>query len=111
MTRYFMGGEMGAFIPSDGNASETTAANTYDTAFSRAALAISGSSSYAFTPDLGLPDEFYVHFKAIRGSSNSITQDVIVLRMATTEVFRVRSNGSQMWMQALISAVWTTVGT
>lgn len=111
MTKYFMGGEMGAFIPSDNNVTESTFTNSYDSAFSRCSVAITGSGSYAFTPDLGLPDEFYVHFKAVRGSSNSTTQDVLVLRTSTTEVFRVRSNGSQVWMQALISAAWTTVGT
>lgn len=111
MTKYFMGGEIGAFLPSDGNVNETTNASLYDTAFSRCAIAITGGSSYAITPDLGLPAAFYIHFKGARGSSNSTTQDMLVLKTATTDVFRVRSNGTSVWMQALISAVWTTVGT
>lgn len=111
MTKYFMGGEMGAFLPSDSNVVESTNANGFDSAFSRCSIAITGSSSYAFTPDLSLPNVFYVHFYCRRNSSNSITQDICVLRTSTTEVFRVRSDGTSVWMQALISSVWTTVGT
>lgn len=110
MTMYFMGGEMAGFIPSDNASVEDASAGYFDSAFSRCATRVSSTTAYFETPDLGLPDEFYVHFAFRRGTTGSFLHTLIALVDGTTEVFRVQATGTTLQMQALVSSVWTNVG-
>lgn len=47
MTILFAGGEMGSFIPADGNCREQTTSAYYDSAFARASINLSGAVTYA----------------------------------------------------------------
>lgn len=62
MTILFGGGEMGAFIPSDGNARETTSqAVMWNSSFSRAALNADATNSYNESAEFTGQDDFYTH--------------------------------------------------
>jgi hypothetical protein len=61
MTILFMGGEMGAFIPADSSATETTSGSPiYDSSFSRCSLRAGGGSYNESATWSGVAD-IYVH--------------------------------------------------
>lgn len=110
MTIYFAGGEMGAFVPTDSSVAESDTAGGYNSAFARTSMRVTGSTAqYAESADFSAPDECYYHFdfSTISGANSG---DAFVLNASGTDVFRVQFTGSALQMQALISAVWTNVG-
>lgn len=114
MTIYFMGGEMGAFIPSDATSFETTGTpwQTWNTSFARCGL-VSGqgsAASYSETATFAAPDDCWFHFELVRMTSSTTTVTGIALSASGTDVFRLRTSDTTVQMQALISAVWTNVG-
>lgn len=88
MTILFMGGEMGAFVPSDNNVFEDTNSTYYDSTFSRAAIHMSGSAAYCESADFTSSNEIWVHF-AIRDGSGSGTA-------SATKVLSVTAGGTEM---------------
>ena len=110
MTFYFAGGEIAPWMPSDSNVHEATAFAGYDTNFARCGLFVFSGSSFAFTPDLNLPDEFYIHFAAERFTSGSNTESLLVLATGSTEVFQVYTDGTTIYLKAYIASSWTTLG-
>jgi hypothetical protein len=111
MTIYFMGGEMTQFIPSDTVSEETTGGSARNNTFVRAAARAQGTSSaYIESLSIAFPDTFYCHADIARTSGVVTTQYPLVFRTATTDVFRLAATNTTLQMQALISAVWTNIG-
>lgn len=75
----FMGSEVGAFIPSDSNATETTDTTLFDSAFCRACLMISGNSSYHDSAAIqNLTDAWCRFDMRVGGNTYNVTNDVFL---------------------------------
>lgn len=114
MTIHILGGEMGGWIPSDGNATERTT-GVWDTAFSRCALGPRGSLSYHESASFSALHELWVHFALTdgAGSGGSTTiQAMVLCNAAGTELFRVRwnSTASQLSMEYWNGSAYATAG-
>lgn len=120
MTILFMGGEMGAFVPS-GSEAESTSNTRYDAAFSRCATEADGSAVdpdlvYVETAHWTAETEGYLHFYLV-GNNSVVTHDVVTFYdNADTQIFRLRttpiSGGYTFTLQYLNAvAAWVTAGT
>lgn len=117
MTILFMGGEMGAFTPSDSTVVEKVEAGRYDPAFARCAIytGARGSVVYAETAAWTAEDEAYLHFEVEANPAGSA--DTLVSLMAGSDAqIRILATVSgdnvihqPQYLSAL--AVWTNIGT
>lgn len=75
------GGEMGFFIPADGDTIETTDAGSYDTSFSRGSTRMNEGPTYAETPDIGdtlLNAWMHFTFEIGGGLAGGSNEDVLI---------------------------------
>jgi hypothetical protein len=123
MTILFMGGEMGAFIPSGGGVSESTTGFRYNGNFARTAMNCDGNTS---TPDAEYGESsswanqtgpVFVHYEEVSAGVAATTHSLLgLINGSGTEVFRIRqafvnSDTRTLQMQYLDgSAVWTNAG-
>lgn len=115
MTIVFGGGEMGAFIPSDGDAKERTASGSYNSTFSRCSLAPSGQLSYGESASFAAMDELWVHFALTNGDgsgTSSTIQALVLSNAAGTNLFRVKwdNTNNTLTMQYWDGAAWQNAG-
>jgi hypothetical protein len=115
MTIVFGGGEMGAFIPSDGATHERTTSNSYNSSFSRCAMEAQGSVSYAESASFAAMDELWVHFTLTNGggsNSTSSIQAIVLTNASDTNLFRVKWNrdANTLEMQYWDGAAYQTAG-
>lgn len=110
MTFYFVGGEMTSFLRSDATSGEGTAGGTYDTAFARCCMVGSNNSNYMYTPELSLPDTFYLHFEGGRYISLAAPGALVELRAGGTGVFRVVAADTSLQMQRWNGSAWVNAG-
>jgi hypothetical protein len=96
MTILFMGGEMGAFVPSDANTIENTGeTDVFDAAFSRCSIEMSGSTSYCESADFAASHSLWVHFAIGAGNGSGTSSTVKILALANaagTNLARVNVN-------------------
>jgi hypothetical protein len=122
MTILFMGGEMGAFIPSDSNANERTGNDTYDAAFARCCLEADGVTTYNESAAFTETADIWLHCE-IQQYGSSITSTtkqpvVVLLDGSDVQVFRLESDfggtatgGSYTWqLQYWNGTAWTNLG-
>lgn len=105
-----MGSEAVSFLPLDSDSYD--AAGNSDTSFARASMKATGSSNFD-SLDIGAPDDFWCHFDFTCDlpAHGSTYRDMITFRTSGgTDVFRVQHIATGCRLQALIAAVWTTVG-
>lgn len=119
MTILFMGGEMGAFTPSDANAVEFTESATFNSSFARCSVGGAGSASYIESPEWTETDDIWIHFEVYQNppvTSGTQTQIATFLNAAGTEVARITSDnpslgGTQTWqLQYWNGSAWTNLG-
>lgn len=119
MTILFMGGEMGAFVPSGGGVREI--ASNYDSTFARGALEADGAVTdpslvYAETAKWTPETEGYLHFYLVGNNSQATHNVVTFWDNSDTQIFRLRTTailgGYTFTLQYLnASAAWVTAGT
>lgn len=114
MTIDFVGGEMSAFSPSDSVATEIGTTSTYDSAFSRCALSVTGLS-YMQTAQLTAMTERWTHIHLTNGNGNNALTDhpVVWLDGSDTEVVRLAATGDingTIALQYWNGASWATAG-
>lgn len=105
-----MGSEDVSFLPLDSDSYCDT--GQVDTSFARASMQATGSSHHE-SLDIGAPDDFWCHFDFSPDlpAHASTYREMITFRTSGgTDVFRVQHIATGCRMQALIAAVWTTVG-
>jgi len=114
MTILFMGGEMGAYIPSDSSVFERTQSNTYDSTFSRSSLGPQGGLAYAESATFAATDDLWVHFTVADGEGNGEGPTDVPLALAAggANLFRVlwSSSGNTLQMQYWTGAAWANAG-
>lgn len=115
MTVLFAGGEMGAFVPSDSNPIESTAASTEFTAgFARCAITVKGSSYIESSPFPSAQQDIWVHFETSRGAGSGaqVARLLEVVDNADVPVFKIETNGSQTTAQMYRwdGAAYQTIG-
>jgi hypothetical protein len=116
MSIYFIGGEMGAYIPSDGNAYESNSdPNAYESGFSRGYLRCTGRVSYVESASHSALDSLWVHFAITDGAGVTGATDVkpmVLANAAGTELFRVNwsSSGGTMSLEYWNGSAWATAG-
>lgn len=103
-----MGGEIGSFTPSDNDLYEDT--QLYNASFARCGLRPVGAATYATSAALALPDDFWVHAEIAQQDSSTSYGYPLVFVNGGTEVLRVGINANGIKIEALVSAVWTQVG-
>lgn len=107
MTVYFAASEVGAFTPTTGN--EYERGSPVNASFSRACL-YGRLGNYAESVPLTLPDEFWIHVDIGKYVGVSDFATVLNFRDGSTDVLRIQIDNDNLRVQALITAVWTTVG-
>lgn len=122
MTTLFMGGEMGAFIPSDSSAIEgtgTLSSGSYDSAFARCWVGGYGSASYIESAAFTETADIWIHFEIAQHSPTSSSTLRTVCTMVNgsgTEVFRLQSDNpfggatATYQLQYWNGAAWTNLG-
>lgn len=108
MTIYFMGSEMGAFIPADSTANDS--ANFADSGFTRGSVFSGTSSAYSESATFAAPDDFWIHGQTGYGDGGGGVSTLLECSASGTGVFRLRGNTTSVQMQALIGGVWTDIG-
>lgn len=116
MSILFMGGEVGAFAPSDSTARENDNATNYNGAFARAALSFNAfsTSSYFESWAWSATAETYIHFD-LKPYTYQGPRPCIVALDGSTEVVRlntkrVDSNTEEITLEAWDGLAWQLVG-
>lgn len=123
MTILFLGGEMGAFVPSGGGVSESTTAD-FNPSFARCAIKLDAGTSdpdvlYAETSAwTAATGDFFLHFEEHPGNVDAVAAiDVVhLLNAAGTSVFRITqsrvSSTSRTWQVQYLNAssAWANAG-
>lgn len=116
MTIEFMGGEMGAMIPSDSDAIEETdaAAGDYNTSFSRCSIRTRGTLCYWESADFlsGALQEIWVHceYTEASGSGGGSVTVIEVVDNADVPVFRLIAGSNDMQMKRWDGAAFQDIG-
>jgi hypothetical protein len=84
----FMGGEMGAFVPSSAKAIESTDVGTYNTSFARCSIDVEGSAEYAESASWTAPTTLYFHCDFYHVAAPLGTGPILSFYNGSTEVFR-----------------------
>lgn len=116
MTELFNGGEMDAFSPSDGTASETITNTRYNSTFARCAISFGGyggsSVSYIETAHWSAQTEAYFHFEL--ESAQVVTTDTIISLLNASDVavvrLRVEATGTYRLQYLNGAATWADAG-
>jgi hypothetical protein len=115
MTIYFAGGEMGAFIPSDTNVSESTS-TIFDSSFARCAVRTMRTTEYAESASFSALADCWLHFEMSSASNGNDTTARAVLTAYTssdTAFARLVSGGggaAVMSLEYWNGTAWTNAG-
>lgn len=113
MTIYFMGGEMGAFIPSDSTVIEAATSGNFNTSFARCAIYAPYTPNYFESPSIGSLTTAWIHFDFGTGSDNYIgdgTRFSWYDGSATERIRFVANNNGTVSMMYNVGAGWVTAG-
>lgn len=113
MTRYLVGGEMDAFTPSDGGVYESTQAGSFDPAFARCSVFVTGNdTSYAEGNHASLTT-YHLRFDRFTLGKPPLTHEYGFLSLYNsvgTKVFKITQRGDNDALSAttiLTSYIWT----
>lgn len=113
MTIPFAGGEMEAFTIAAGSPVESTAGGSFDSTYSRCAIALPGSGAAVNTPVLGSLTTAWIHFEySTAFISNAGRTHAQMLNSSGTPVFRLQysAGGGVLQPQYWNGSAWTNIG-
>lgn len=113
MTILFVGGEMGAFIPADGNCREATTTPFYNSSFARCAIYLTGSVTYAQSFEWAEEADCWIHGDFyIDTDTSSEATFVSGFNASDIEVYRLRiDEGVVKQYTSPDGSAWTQRGT
>lgn len=114
MTIYFMGGEMGAFVPSDSTVVEVSSDTTlFNSAFCRCAIYAPYTENYFESPSIGSLTTAWAHFDFAAGSaaySGAGSRFSWYDGGGTERIRMLVDNAGTISMQYNVGAGWVTAG-